>query len=665
MIPRSERLFFNNLNGSPPHGISSKPQVTPIAMTVTATSARFNHKSNGTGRSANTANKHLQETVPAAPWRPRINSGKDTVTQDEQPSPLDRKVPTTIMSLKLGSRPMDTGVLSSAPTSATLAPGSEKENSVKIEEKCAANACRRENCVTAGRNMDPKEEMQSEQPGNFRRMPRTHLAMKSGDDLAYAEPPTRFERPSDNLLYHSSLSLSEPHYPSSPRRTDSFQAMDMNNETNIYVNGLPEDDMAKKAIAWLTSHGFSSSFAKESFSARLRRMADSTSSNVYLSNLPLKFTPHQLEQLFNPHPVASLKILHDVHGESRGVGFVRLYDRATAKECIERLHGRILPGTTLPLQVRFADSEAQKHLKHSVSQKHTLESLGLLSKLDEAVVRYYQGVDGATPMRIRTASELDAAVGRVPVYTASDASPPYPQPLTPSADAAFMSVHAGRSAFENGANGLGIEISEQRSAMWPHSQRADASSLTSLATSAPHFAYSKSLNRVLIPHHQAYFPVTPVLTGDPLLHDSRDNAGYLAVPLLPPFTYVERAVSPAHSTPLLVHACKDDGSDKAVGNAQHSRDKHRRNKKPIRAAGRARFPGLSTDRVVSDPLALLSAQQRVREALGMKDRVRAAVSADNSVVGVDGPATSSATDGEEDGAEELDADESLSVEFQT
>ncbi|KAN0065668.1 hypothetical protein ACQY0O_000798 [Thecaphora frezii] len=137
----------------------------------------------------------------------------------------------------------------------------------------------------------------------------------------------------------------------------------------------PEE--AQRAIIWFSSNGFQTSYAKESFSAKLRRMADKTSTNVYLSNLPVKFNAQQLEQLFAPHPVISLRILTDANGESRGVGFVRLKDREVAQECIDRLHGKILAGTTQPLQVRFADSEAQKQLKQSVSTKRTIESLGL------------------------------------------------------------------------------------------------------------------------------------------------------------------------------------------------------------------------------------------------------------------------------------------------
>lgn len=122
---------------------------------------------------------------------------------------------------------------------------------------------------------------------------------------------------------------------------------------------------AELAIQQLPLHGLATSWAKESFSSKLRRMADSTTSNVYLSNLPQDITPNQLEQLFSPHEVISLRILTDgTSGKPRGVGFVRLRDRHVAHECIERLNGMVFPNQETPLQARFADSEAQKQFKH-------------------------------------------------------------------------------------------------------------------------------------------------------------------------------------------------------------------------------------------------------------------------------------------------------------
>ncbi|EPQ27464.1 uncharacterized protein PFL1_05002 [Pseudozyma flocculosa PF-1] len=233
----------------------------------------------------------------------------------------------------------------------------------------------------------------------------SELAARQASAMVEAERASVMQRQRDALL---SMPASAP-----PTLLDASSLRAM---TNIYVNNLPEsttDDVlyrlgsmcgtvvshkamldldtgrckgygfvmyatpeeAQRAIIFFTSNGLQSSYAKESFSAKLRRMADKSSTNVYLSNLPVKLNAQQLEQLFSPHPVVSLRILTDANGESRGVGFVRLRDREVAQECIERLHGRILPGTTQPLQVRFADSEAQKQLKQSVSPKRTIESL--------------------------------------------------------------------------------------------------------------------------------------------------------------------------------------------------------------------------------------------------------------------------------------------------
>jgi RNA recognition motif-containing protein len=131
---------------------------------------------------------------------------------------------------------------------------------------------------------------------------------------------------------------------------------------------------AETALQQLPLHGLTTSWAKESFSTKLRKLSDNSSTNVYVSNLPLDMTPHQLEQLFTPHVVVSLRILLDDNGDSRGVGFVRLRDRDTAQECIDKLHGKVLSGQSTPLQARFADSEAQKRLKQSVNQPSAVVS---------------------------------------------------------------------------------------------------------------------------------------------------------------------------------------------------------------------------------------------------------------------------------------------------
>jgi len=137
---------------------------------------------------------------------------------------------------------------------------------------------------------------------------------------------------------------------------------------------------AEGAIGCLTRMGLQASFAKESFSARLRRMADKGSANIYLSNLPTDMTTHQLEQLFLPHNVVSMRILLNSDGTSRGIGFVRLRDREIAQDCIDRLHGRMLPGCVSPLQVRFADSEGQKLLKRNAMMQNSINALNIQAR---------------------------------------------------------------------------------------------------------------------------------------------------------------------------------------------------------------------------------------------------------------------------------------------
>ncbi|KAJ1026546.1 hypothetical protein NDA13_003924 [Ustilago tritici] len=685
MIPRSDRVFFNNIEGSP-SAFTKPPPPTPVknvaaqdmqSLLPPSTNTRYVGKRFSVTKDPRKA----RAIAPATPWRPRI-SRKPSITSAapgedlvEEPSPLDRKLPTNIVPLKLGSK-TEPSALSCASTSATLAPTAGEK-----EEEQGADTCRRESeKVEPGA---PKIEQREDRWGLLR------------SDLANTRTPMQYEkvahphpfmtRAQVALPYNPGMAHTEP--PSHPfsKRTEPCLAMDMNNDTNIYVNGLPKEmndkllyllgsacgvvishkammdrqtgfckgfgflmyassDMAKKAIDWLNSHGFSSSFAKESFTARLRRMADTTSSNVYLSNLPLKITVDQLEQLFNPHPVASLKILYDVHGESKGVGFVRLHDRATAKLCIDRLHGRVLPGTTLPLQARFADSEAQKQLKHSVSQKQTLESLGLLH-LSESMPAPRVGEVGAGfgeqkqqprsetscmpasafggGSRIRTASELDAAVARGwharQVAALAHPTPPFPQPFIPGS--ATSSMQAVRSSvitpeLIQGQNmetrtGLGIMVPGQF--LWSHVQQPaqvmDAMAWSSMQ--APGAMYSGMEGSY--PLDRPFVSSADAGVWDGGKGEGGDGAAYLPFPLVPP--------------PGLVYSNPVD-RNKAAEDARS-----RRKNKHMAAAVRVRLAGAADEgkRAVSDPMAMLTAQARLRETQGLPDRVRAAVSADNSI----------------------------------
>jgi len=129
------------------------------------------------------------------------------------------------------------------------------------------------------------------------------------------------------------------------------------------------EDQARAGIQQLNGQGLQASFAKESFSTRLKNLQDPTSTNIYLSNLPLEVDELKLEELFRPYKIVSTRVLRDGNGVSRGVGFARMVDRESALAIIQKFNGFILPGSSVPLQVRFADSMAQKKLKNQTQRK--------------------------------------------------------------------------------------------------------------------------------------------------------------------------------------------------------------------------------------------------------------------------------------------------------
>ncbi|KAI9303331.1 hypothetical protein BJ944DRAFT_241553 [Cunninghamella echinulata] len=133
-----------------------------------------------------------------------------------------------------------------------------------------------------------------------------------------------------------------------------------------------------QAIEMLNNSGLQASLAKvgqESFSSKLRNLQDENSTNIYISNLPLDMSEQKLEELFLPCQTISNRILRDPHsGISRGVGFARLTDRYSAQTIIDKFNGQTIGGSSAALQVRFADSPAQKKLKHQTARKRLFKT---------------------------------------------------------------------------------------------------------------------------------------------------------------------------------------------------------------------------------------------------------------------------------------------------
>ncbi|KAF8534307.1 hypothetical protein BDD12DRAFT_756961 [Trichophaea hybrida] len=81
---------------------------------------------------------------------------------------------------------------------------------------------------------------------------------------------------------------------------------------------------AENCILGLVGLKYEAGFARESFNARLKTLADPNSTNIYVSNLPRSMTEKDMQDIFAGFVVVSNRILRDADGASRGVGFARL-----------------------------------------------------------------------------------------------------------------------------------------------------------------------------------------------------------------------------------------------------------------------------------------------------------------------------------------------------
>ncbi|KAI9891337.1 MAG: hypothetical protein M1814_002850 [Vezdaea aestivalis] len=121
--------------------------------------------------------------------------------------------------------------------------------------------------------------------------------------------------------------------------------------------------------------GYEASFAKESFNALLKQNADESSTNLYLSGLPLQLTSETLASFFAGYELASARVLvDDATGKSRGVGFARFLSRASCEEVIKKFHGQPYGEENNVLQVRYADTPEQKALKYEAASRRQLRA---------------------------------------------------------------------------------------------------------------------------------------------------------------------------------------------------------------------------------------------------------------------------------------------------
>ncbi|EGR51986.1 uncharacterized protein TRIREDRAFT_56003 [Trichoderma reesei QM6a] len=115
--------------------------------------------------------------------------------------------------------------------------------------------------------------------------------------------------------------------------------------------------------------GYEIGFARESFNSRLKAEGDEGSTNLYISNLPKSLNEMELATIFLGYHIQSSKILRDSMGNSRGVGFARFDSREICDEIIRKFNGVGIGEEGLPMNIRYADTPAQKELKRVTAER--------------------------------------------------------------------------------------------------------------------------------------------------------------------------------------------------------------------------------------------------------------------------------------------------------
>ncbi|PHH80783.1 hypothetical protein CDD82_1511 [Ophiocordyceps australis] len=115
--------------------------------------------------------------------------------------------------------------------------------------------------------------------------------------------------------------------------------------------------------------GYEVGFARESFNSRLKAEGDECSTNLYISNLPKSLTEVELATIFLGYTILSSKILRDSMGNSRGVGFARFEGREICDEVIRKFNGVSIGEEGLLMNIRYADTPAQKELKRVTAER--------------------------------------------------------------------------------------------------------------------------------------------------------------------------------------------------------------------------------------------------------------------------------------------------------
>ncbi|KAL5006779.1 hypothetical protein ScPMuIL_015585 [Solemya velum] len=204
----------------------------------------------------------------------------------------------------------------------------------------------------------------------------------------------------DQMSYPSrSMPAASPNTTSSQSSNQSLSGEQLS-RTNLYIRGLNPDTTDKdlvnlcqpygkiistKAIIDQTTnkckgYGFVDfespqaadvavqALQAQGIQAQMAKQQEQDPTNLYIANLPVYFSEKDLDIMFKDYgTVISTRILRKPDGLSRGVGFARMESKEKCDQIIQAFNGKILPGCTEPLLVKFADGGNKK--KNPFQQK--------------------------------------------------------------------------------------------------------------------------------------------------------------------------------------------------------------------------------------------------------------------------------------------------------
>ncbi|KAF3901517.1 hypothetical protein ABW20_dc0109153 [Dactylellina cionopaga] len=151
---------------------------------------------------------------------------------------------------------------------------------------------------------------------------------------------------------------------------------------------------AEACIVDFTARNFEATIARDSFYSKLKDLADLESTNLYVSNLPPTWNEDKIVAIFPGYETTKCRLLVNQKGQSRGVAFVTFKDRSLCDEIIEKFNGIQLGERDhhLPLQVRYADTLAQKKLKKEKQEVGQFPKKSVMANHLQAMQRLSAGV---------------------------------------------------------------------------------------------------------------------------------------------------------------------------------------------------------------------------------------------------------------------------------